>query len=282
MNTKKYKTLIKVILIIILAILIYNFITLITGNNAYGYYDPYLNIHIRKGPSAFDIFLKLFMYSFLGFVFIGIPIIVVISSKKQKVIDDAKQEIKVTELNDAKIKNRIMEYIPTFNKVNFLEECYRTYCDVQTAWMNFKLEDVKDELTDELYNMYESQLATLEVKGEQNIMKDFTLTKAFLKDVVNQNSTITITTIFEMSFYDYIIQKQTGTVLRGSSTRKMHVRYEMKFRQTLDESKKVNYCPNCGAKIEMNSSGICSYCRTKLVTENTKWVLTDKKVISQF
>ena len=43
-----------------------------------------------------------------------------------------------------------------------------------------------------------------------------------------------------------------------------------------------NYCPNCGAKVEMNSTGTCEYCGSKLVSENTKWVLTEKKVIEQY
>ena len=147
--------------------------------------------------------------------------------------------------------------------------------------MNFKLEDVRDIITDELYSMYESQLSTLEVKGEQNIMKDFVLKGSFLKDVTNQNDTITITTGYIIEFYDYIAEQATGKVLRGTSNRKVRITYEMKFRQTLDESKKVTKCPNCGADIEMNTSGICEYCHNKLVTENTKWVLTEKKTMNQ-
>ena len=179
------------------------------------------------------------------------------------------------------IENKIKSYIPNFNKQEFLDNGYSIYKDVQNAWMNFKLEDVKDEITDELYNMYESQLTTLEVKGEQNIMKDFKVVKSYLKDAVVQNNTITITTGYVIQMYDYIIEKSTGKVIRGSSNNKLKIVYEMKFRRTLDESAKIDKCPNCGAKIDMNTSGICEYCGSKLVSENTKWVLTEKKTIRQ-
>ena len=179
------------------------------------------------------------------------------------------------------IENKIKSYIPNFNKQEFLDNGYNIYKDVQNAWMNFKLEDVKDEITDELYNMYESQLTTLEVKGEQNIMKDFKVVKSYLKDAVVQNNTITITTGYVIQMYDYIIEKSTGKVIRGSSNNKLKIVYEMKFRRTLDESAKIDKCPNCGAKIDMNTSGICEYCGSKLVSENTKWVLTEKKTIRQ-
>ena len=195
--------------------------------------------------------------------------------------DEPKNITPNIQLGDDIIEKEIKKYIPNFNKEQFLNEGYKMYCDIQEAWMNFKLEDVRNIITDELYSMYESQLSTLEVKGEQNVMKDFILRRSFLKDVVNENDTITVSTGYIIEFYDYIAEKETGKVLRGTDKRKMRVTYEMKFRKTLDQQKKVEKCPNCGAEIDMNSAGICSYCHTKLVTENTKWVLTEKTVKNQ-
>ena len=186
-----------------------------------------------------------------------------------------------TPINYEEIENQIKQYLPNFNKEEFLQQGYKIYCDVQNAWMNFKLEDVRDIITDELYTMYKSQLTTLEVKGEQNVMKDFVLKNKFIKGVEKQNDTITISTVYVIEFYDYIAEQSSGKVIRGTADRKMRVKYEMKFRQTLDESKKITKCPNCGADIEMNTSSICDYCHTKLVTENTKWVLTEKKTLDQ-
>ena len=187
-----------------------------------------------------------------------------------------------TPTDDSKVEALIKHYIPTFDKAQFLQDGFKIYKDVQDAWMNFKLDDVKDVITDELYNMYESQLATLKVKGEQNIMKDFVLKKSFLKDVSVQNDTITINTRYIIEFYDYIANRNTGETIRGNSERKMRVRYEMKFRQSLDQSKVVDKCPSCGAPIKINSFGTCEYCKAKIVTENTKWVLTEKKVLNQY
>ena len=216
--------------------------------------------------------------SLIGFI-IAIIIIIIIAictrDKKTKVVT------KSDNVNDENIANKVKQYIPNFNKQEFLNNGYKIYKDVQNAWMNFKLDDVKDVITDEIYNMYDSQLSTLEVKGEKNIMKDFKLVKSYLKDVNVQNETITITTGYIIEMYDYIIEESTGKVLRGSSTNKLRIVYEMKFRQTLNSNEKVDHCPNCGAKIEMNSSGTCEYCGSKLVSENTKWVLTEKKTMRQ-
>lgn len=185
------------------------------------------------------------------------------------------------EKDDTNIEIEVKKYIPYFNKEEFLKQGYNIFCDVQEAWMNFKLEDVKDKITDELYAMYESQLMTLEVKDEQNIIKDFELKEKYLSGVSCTNNTITIAAVYIIDFYDYIIKQSTGELTSGIDKWKMHVKYEMKFRKSLDEKNKVTKCPNCGADIEMNTSGICEYCHTKLVTENVKWVLTEKELLDQ-
>ncbi|MBR2744327.1 MAG: TIM44-like domain-containing protein [Clostridia bacterium] len=212
-----------------------------------------------------------------GFIIFIIIMIIVSSSQKGGSSTPVVQNV-----NDEAINNKIKEFIPNFNKAEFLGEGFKIYKDVQNAWMNFKLDDVKEVITDEMFNMYQSQLDTLEVKGEQNIMKDFKQVQAYLKDVVKQNDNITITAGYVIEFYDYIVEQSTGKVLRGSASSKMRVTYEMKFRKTLNDKLALDHCPSCGAKIEnMNGSGTCEYCGSKLVSENTKWVLTDKKTINQ-
>ena len=211
-------------------------------------------------------------------VIIMIAIIVIwtiIANKKQL------HKIVINKNNEDEIENKIKKSIPNFNKQEFLKQGYSIYYDIQMAWMDFKLEDIKDKVTDEIYTMYESQLATLEVKGEQNIMKDIQLKQSCLKDVTNQNGTITIKTNYVIEMYYYIADVNTKKLIRGENKKKIRILYEMSFRKTLNENEKITHCPNCGAKVEMNSTGTCEYCGSKLVSENTKWVLTEKKVIEQ-
>ena len=39
---------------------------------------------------------------------------------------------------------------------------------------------------------------------------------------------------------------------------------------------KIDHCPNCGAPVEVNASGVCPYCNSKIVGENTEWVMSKK------
>lgn len=221
---------------------------------------------------------------FSAFVTIVIVVIIIVLSMKKgngSVTTVAPSTFKAN-VNDEDVVNRVKAFIPDFDKNTFLQDGYQIYLDVQDAWMNFALEKVRDKISDEMFNMYRSQLTTMEVKGEQNIMRGFTKQAAYLKDVVKQNENITITATYVVDFYDYIVDKASGRVLRGTAGSKIRITYDMKFRKTLDQSQVVEHCPNCGAKInKINGAGVCEYCGSKVVSENSKWILTDKKNIGQ-
>lgn len=221
-----------------------------------------------------------FGYNLTTLIIMGALIVVcVIGTKREnrKLVEE-ERNAKQTSLI---IENQLQQIIPDFDREHFLYDGFRIYCDIQMAWMNFNLESVRNILTDEMYNMYDSQLETLRVKGEQNIMGQFIPRGGNLVNYIIQNGTITITARYIIELYDFIIDQKTGKVLRGSSTSKMNIKYEMMFRKSLNLENNITKCPNCGAPINMNTSGVCDYCHTKLVTENTNWVLTDKKVIKQ-
>lgn len=186
-------------------------------------------------------------------------------------------------VDDTSTVNNIKQYLPNFDRGEFLNEGYKIYLDVQDAWMNFKLDSVRNVITDEMFNMYQSQLDIMETKGEQNIMSDFKWIDSYLKGVSVQNNSIVISAVYVIEFYDYIINQNTGKVVSGNKNQKYRVTYEMKYQKSLDKAGNIDKCPNCGAKIEDNSNGaaVCKYCGSKLVFDNMNWVLTDKKVLYQ-
>ena len=52
------------------------------------------------------------------------------------------------------------------------------------------------------------------------------------------------------------------------------------FERTKIETEE-NICPQCGAPVDGNSTGICEYCKSKLINDNYDWVMSKKEKISQ-
>ena len=209
--------------------------------------------------------------SLAGFVIwlvIVLVIIILTSSKKRTyTIPDAKLQ------SNAEAIAKLKELIPGFDEKEFLQTGYQMFVDLENAWMNFELDKVHNIITDEMFNMYEAQLSNFEIKGEQNIMNGFNLKDCAITNYINQNDNLEVETKYVIEFYDYIIDKASGRVLRGSKSSKLRMYYNFTFIMKNTEQK-IDKCPNCGAPVEVNASGVCSYCNSKIVGENTSWVLS--------
>ena len=165
------------------------------------------------------------------------------------------------------------------DKNQIIDQAYKIYEDVQIAWMNDTLDDVKNVISNELYNQYDNQLQTLRVKNEQNVMSDIKFIDGYILSLKNTKDALYIKIIMGVTCKDYIIKKDSGKVLRGSSNLVRSYRYQLTYRLP---NVKVDKCPECGAPIEDSGDKVkCQYCGSDIVRFSDNLVLTDKKIVSQ-
>lgn len=137
---------------------------------------------------------------------------------------------------------------------DILMAVYQIFYEVQIAWMNFDYNRLRELVSDELYNMYFSELQTLQLKGQRNIMEGFKINQISLVNQKEENGVIEYCANLNVSFYDYIVDAQ-GNVVRG----KKNDYHAMTYLLTVASSaKKLDSCPNCSAPLPENS--ICEYC----------------------
>lgn len=181
---------------------------------------------------------------------------------------------KLKKLNHSKelAVEKIKEYLPTYNKNNFLSARYQDFVDIQNAWMNFDYKKLRTKVTDELYNQYKMQLQVLKMKNRQNIMTDFKYIDSMITKIKEENNQISVTIELQTSFYDYIVKG--GKVIKGNKYRKLSLHYKLVY---VCNKKRTNICPNCGAKLTNQASQICPYCSTTIASISKDWVLSKKK-----
>lgn len=209
---------------------------------------------------------------------LGITLIIVavaiISSRQKGTIMPTTTLKNVPPYNPEKLK----EYLPNFNPEEFKNQAYEIYKKVQVAWMEFDYDSMRKSVTDEMYNMYKTQLTTLSVKKQTNVMKDFGLLGFNIVGMEIKDKTVSLTVTMQVECFDYIVNKE-GRVLRGTDKRKVIYNYAMTFNKGISE--KQNKCPNCGAPLENVNSSECPYCNSVIISENYDWVLSKKQVLSQ-
>ena len=145
------------------------------------------------------------------------------------------------------------------------------------AWMNFDYDELRELVTDELYNMYYNQLQTLSLKGQKNIMSDFELLGYEIVSCrTNKNGTKSISMNLNVKFYDYIVD-QNGKKVRGFTSKKVNMTYSLTF---VYNETAIEVCPSCNAPLS-DGSTVCEYCHTHIHSTRSKMKLSNKRVLYQ-
>lgn len=187
---------------------------------------------------------------------------------------------KVTDYDDLDI-NKLKEIDPNIEIDKMKEEVFRVYKELQTAWMNFDYETIRKLVTDELYNMYISQLETLKLKKQKNIMDEIELVDCKIRDISKDADTITLKVFLEVKCFDFVINTETNEVVRGKNNEKLIIQYNLFFIKSATDNDNIEICPNCGAEVDIRSSATCPYCKSVLVKTGGTYVLSKKNCIWQ-
>lgn len=217
-----------------------------------------------------------------GVVVIIIAIVYISQLKKSANFQSSKSPLPDTTTTPVSINlplsDKVKRILPNFDEKRFIDQAYEIYKDIQVAWMDFDYETLRKLTTDELYNLYHSQLVALSVKKQKNIMKDFKLFGAKITNVEHNNASISIKINMQIECTDYVIDKNEK-VVRGDANDRMFYNYEMTFTKGLNE--KDNKCPNCNAPLENVHSSVCPYCNSTIISDNHNWVLSKKQMLNQ-
>ena len=167
-----------------------------------------------------------------------------------------------------------------FDIDHFKKYVFKSYNEVCIAWMNNDLDLLRKYLTNELYNMYRTQLLTLSSKKQKNIMEDITCLESEIVQINVLEKTVEIKTMLHITCKDYIINTETNEVVRGNKDKTNDYTYEITF--VSDKcSDEIIKCPICKADVDGNNTSVCPYCRTVIIKESTKFVISQKEMVNQ-
>lgn len=178
-------------------------------------------------------------------------------------------------------QSKINEIDPNINIEEFKKKAFNIYKDIQEAWMNFDTDKIRELTTDEIYNMYSSQLETLKLKNQKNIMKNIEYVDAKIIDITSVNGVITINVYLRVKVLDYVKNVKTNKTVRGRDNARLDIEYNLTFIKSETDNKKIENCPNCGAPVDIVSSATCPYCDSKLVKTASDYVMSKKTCIGQ-
>ena len=219
-------------------------------------------------------------FSPIEWIILVIVIIIIIAIKTEK------KNKKSTPIRQNKSRNyrelteeEINAIDPSISKEELKKLAFELYKNIQIAWMNFDYENLRKYTTDELYNMYESQLKVLKAKKQKNIMSDIKYINAKIIDITIENGVEKVKLYLNTITKDYVVNAQ-NKVVRGSDKWKNNMEYLITLNRNI-EKQAIKNCPSCGAEINIISGGKCPYCDSVIVNNNNEFVMSKKECIGQ-
>lgn len=183
--------------------------------------------------------------------------------------------------HEAAILPAITAVDPNFSKDAFLGFAKEVYMTLQQAWTERDWEKIRPFEKEELYRQHELQLQEYVRNGQINVVERINVNQAYLHKYERDRQYEYLTVCLKARFNDYVVDEKTRAVLKGDPNREIFMQYLMTFmRKTgvrtaaAEGGQKIVSCPNCGAPVNITSSGRCEYCDFIITTGEHDWVLS--------
>ena len=182
----------------------------------------------------------------------------------------------------SQIEQIIKQDDPNFSADDFNAFVKEVYMDIQNAWCKRDLTPVRPVMHNNLYNTTAKQVQSKIDQGVTYHYESIAINTAYLTSFVRDNEYEYLTAYLNARFIDYQTDDKTGNIVRGDKNTRWDFRYKMKFVRSVgsktksaDDNNMVGHnCPNCGAPLEISSTGVCAYCGSTVTTGQYSWVLT--------
>jgi len=182
----------------------------------------------------------------------------------------------------AQIESIIKQSDPNFSASDFVTFVKEVYIDIETAWMKRDMAPVRPVLHENLYNATVRQVQAKIDQGVVYHYESMVVNTAYLTSYARDAQFEYVTLYLNARRIDWQEDEKTGRILRGDKTTRWDMRYKMKFVRSAGTKTKQetsgmtrHNCPNCGAPLEITSSGKCNYCNSVVTTGQYSWVLCD-------
>jgi len=148
---------------------------------------------------------------------------------------------------------------------------------LQTAWSSLKCERAHPFETDNIIQLHRYWIEAYQRQGLRNALEQsqiISMQPVKIKEDAFYNS---ITMRIFAQGYDFTVDR-TGKVISGSSTKLRRWSEYWTFirsRAAKPAAARADLnCPNCGAQLKVNMTGVCEFCGGKVSSGEFDWVLS--------
>lgn len=164
----------------------------------------------------------------------------------------------------------------TFNKELFISKVNNIFINMMSAIVTQDITRVYSSLSEEMRNKIMQRINALKSNDEYQLYDELNVKDTRIVDAKVTDDMYYIYVHLTSRYLDY---KLDGNKKFKSGNRENRVTKDnsLVFRCKRDHKNlgKVSNCPNCGASVNYNFSGLCPYCRKQFPKEDYDYILVD-------
>jgi ribosomal protein L24E len=183
----------------------------------------------------------------------------------------------ISQPNFPAVREAFEENNPSFSWADFQARARLIFTELQEAWSTLNWERARPHETDNIFQMHRYWIDAYQRQGLRNALDKCQITAMQPTRIKVDAFYNAITLRIFAEGYDYTVDK-SGRVVAGSNK---NLRRWSEYWTFIRNSKAkpaparadLN-CPNCGAPLKVNATGICEFCGGKVTSGEFDWVLS--------
>lgn len=166
---------------------------------------------------------------------------------------------------------------PSFSWADFQARARMIFNELQTAWSTLQWERARPFETDNIFQMHRYWIDAYRRQGLRNALDQCEITAMQPARIRVDAFYNAITLRIFARGYDYTVD-QSGRIVAGSN-RNLRQWSEywtfVRYSKAKPAAARADLnCPNCGAPLKVNATGICEFCGGKITSGEFDWVLS--------
>lgn len=163
----------------------------------------------------------------------------------------------------------------------FTESMFKTKVDnifvlMMSAIMFKDMSRVYSSLNEDMRNQIQNRINELLNNNEIQMYDELNVKHTEIGNVQILEDRYVIEVILTSRYMDYKLDNTTKKFKSGNNSSRIEKRNRLLFEEKRDHKSLgiATKCPNCGANIDYNYSGVCEYCKAQMPKEDYDWILT--------
>ena len=183
----------------------------------------------------------------------------------------------VVQRNFQAVRTHFEKQHPAFTWGEFMERARLIFNELQAAWSSLDWERARPHETDNIFQMHRYWIDAYKRQNLRNRLDSCTITSMQPVKIKEDAFYNAITLRIGAQGYDYTEDKD-GRVVSGSKKKLRHWTEYWTFIRNRNarptRARTDLSCPNCGAALKVNVTGICEFCGGKITSGEFDWVLS--------